>query len=716
MNLRSFLLCLTILLTNIVFAQNATYNTRSAFNSVQGSFFSETEDFEDIAGGSPITSLFDGTVTFDGLASNFIGGWIHNCGTQVDGGAIIPEPRFKGNGLAMNFSSPIFAIGADIYDDEGPDQLTLTITTVSGDEFTIADNCTGAGEAGFIGASSSDGIVKAEWNISNTNGNMEIDNITVFKSYTNACNDLELSLDLINNVSCNETNDGSFNFTVSGGSANNLYRFRKINGDGTYTVLSSPTFININNASNAATQISLSNLEEGKYDLYTYCSTDPSVYKAKIFSIEKQACENIGDGLVAYVPFTQNYLDASLYNQTVNFNGYGSLREDRNNIASNALLCGPGAQDGIHILNNEAFNFFNSNGLSITAEIYPQHQGGNYLSIISKWGTGGSEDDEFEFALRDGKLTLYYETGSGYNTLQTDTILSYNQWHNVAFSLDNGTGDLKLFVDGKVKASRIITTKIPSTNENIYVGSNRYFSDTYDFEGKIDEVRIYNRAITNDEVETIRLTNIVENCSNIELTIQESSTKDNLNFTIENGSADNYYRLRKSNGDGSYTVLSNPTFININNDLGITKLINVQNLQDGDYDLYAYCGSDPSYFKGRSFTLHADGSIELRLSFSHDEESEESNGILENKSDNISFSLFPNPASDLIQVSLNGIETEEEATLAIFAVNGQLIHQSNYSSPTINTTIKTNDWPIGVYFVRVSFINSPSINQRIVIY
>jgi len=75
-----------------------------------------------------------------------------------------------------------------------------------------------------------------------------------------------------------------------------------------------------------------------------------------------------------------------------------------------------------------------------------------------------------------------------------------NEWHHVAFTYDKSlpSNQAKLYVDGNLDAYATNTSTIDSTTNDIYIG-NRY-DLLRDFNGTIDEVRIYNRALTAEEI------------------------------------------------------------------------------------------------------------------------------------------------------------------------------------------------------------------------
>ncbi len=66
---------------------------------------------------------------------------------------------------------------------------------------------------------------------------------------------------------------------------------------------------------------------------------------------------------------------------------------------------------------------------------------------------------------------------------------------------------LRLFVNGTQVASRAATGAIQTTNSPLWIGGNSPYGEY--FQGLIDEVRVYNRALTQAEIQTDMNTSIV---------------------------------------------------------------------------------------------------------------------------------------------------------------------------------------------------------------
>ena len=84
-----------------------------------------------------------------------------------------------------------------------------------------------------------------------------------------------------------------------------------------------------------------------------------------------------------------------------------------------------------------------------------------------------------------------------WNTLGT-TKLNDDNWHNIIYTWDYSTGELKAYVDGNTTAEAT-TTVFASTSYTIAIGWNG-FNDVYNFEGLISNAQMYYRVLSSNEV------------------------------------------------------------------------------------------------------------------------------------------------------------------------------------------------------------------------
>ena len=104
----------------------------------------------------------------------------------------------------------------------------------------------------------------------------------------------------------------------------------------------------------------------------------------------------------------------------------------------------------------------------------------------------------------EGNIHGGFESKSGEVFEVQSSTKKYNEgkWHFVLLSYDGTL--LKLDIDGKEVSSKNIKKGIPDTtgDQPLRIGANSLDKDKF-FTGNIDEIRIYNKGLTGDEIQDI---------------------------------------------------------------------------------------------------------------------------------------------------------------------------------------------------------------------
>ena len=93
----------------------------------------------------------------------------------------------------------------------------------------------------------------------------------------------------------------------------------------------------------------------------------------------------------------------------------------------------------------------------------------------------------------------YVHVGTADVAAVGDSLLPLNAWSHLAATF-NGTA-LKLYVNGDLIRTTNISGNIATSADVLQIGGNTVFTDEY-FKGLIDDVRIYNRVLTQSEIFT----------------------------------------------------------------------------------------------------------------------------------------------------------------------------------------------------------------------
>ena len=123
--------------------------------------------------------------------------------------------------------------------------------------------------------------------------------------------------------------------------------------------------------------------------------------------------------------------------------------------------------------------------------------------MIAK-GTGGG-GEQFACDLYNGKYRFYVWNGGSPNTpaVAQSNVAPNDTWQHLAGVFDTAQGLMKLYVNGVQGASTSPTSTLISNSHEVSVGSRKSSANpAYDFNllGKVDEVSLFNRALTAIEI------------------------------------------------------------------------------------------------------------------------------------------------------------------------------------------------------------------------
>jgi len=184
---------------------------------------------------------------------------------------------------------------------------------------------------------------------------------------------------------------------------------------------------------------------------------------------------------------------------------------------ANYALSFDGIDDYVDCGNGSSLDI--TNAITISMWIYKTADN-NYMAPVSR--TDSTFTDPFKgwnFAFRQlsagGNLYFFYYDKNGNSNLYQTSIdaSSYvlNGWHHITTSFIFGSGVAgKVYIDGIMKTANWGvgngTVGINSLTHPILIGLNKGGSGgalQHQFAGSIDDVRIYNRALSADEIQAL---------------------------------------------------------------------------------------------------------------------------------------------------------------------------------------------------------------------
>jgi len=207
--------------------------------------------------------------------------------------------------------------------------------------------------------------------------------------------------------------------------------------------------------------------------------------------------------LVLYLPFTGNATDASGFNQTVT--NYGATLAPDHTGAANSAYSFNGSSNFMDVKSDSVLNFQQSIsvcywmkvGAFFTREQYPISHG----NWTNRW----------KISISNNHLRWTVKTAAGAKDLDSDTQLQLNTWYYVT-AVYSGS-DFELYLNGNLDAFSSLSGAILTTNIDISIGQDLPNDQNYNFQGVLDEIRVYNYALSMSEIQQLsgNVTDVSEN-------------------------------------------------------------------------------------------------------------------------------------------------------------------------------------------------------------
>jgi hypothetical protein len=221
-------------------------------------------------------------------------------------------------------------------------------------------------------------------------------------------------------------------------------------------------------------------------------------------------------------------------------------------------------------------NSFVSGLSEVTIMAWVKSDSGNSTNMMI-----AGEDIALKLLLENGNRPTFSISTNG-SSQQTAggcscTTINYDEWHHIAGTFSASTGEIKIYVDGVLEDTTSITgsilTSSADTSNVFQIGrfSNELTDGQY-YKGDIDEVRVFNTSLTEDQIQRMVYQEIEDNSGNIKGKI---ATKDIVDIssasTVPWANLLAYYPMTDIK---TSTVLDYSSY---NRDI---RLYNIQTIQD----------------------------------------------------------------------------------------------------------------------------------------
>jgi hypothetical protein len=229
---------------------------------------------------------------------------------------------------------------------------------------------------------------------------------------------------------------------------------------------------------------------------------DVRIYNRALSASEIQALYNLDTGLVAYYPFNGNANDESGNGNHGQASG-ATLTQDRFGNPDSAYYF-DGVDNYIEIPDNDTLDI--TNAITITAWIKPTDLTKLYQYVVVKRddsppdGPGGNV---YDLDIYPGKVrSIFHYQGGGSTTKEAtgNTSIIENIWQHIAVTWDGTI--ITVYYNGQPDGTGPFSGLIKTSGRRLEIGSYSGGAATF-FKGIIDEVRIYNRALSASEIQAL---------------------------------------------------------------------------------------------------------------------------------------------------------------------------------------------------------------------
>jgi PKD repeat protein len=209
-------------------------------------------------------------------------------------------------------------------------------------------------------------------------------------------------------------------------------------------------------------------------------------------TITRPPVTSVSQGLVAAYGF-EEISDVTVADASGKAN-HGTIKEAVSipNGHSGRALQFDGENDWVTVNNSASLDL--STGMTLEAWVYPTALTDGGKTVVMK---ENSETEVYSlYASEDVNQPISYVNDGNYRSVSDLNPLQLNQWTHIVTTYDGLYQ--RLYIGGKEVAKSKINGQIQQSTGALHIGGNSLWGEF--FKGYIDEVRIYNRALTVDEV------------------------------------------------------------------------------------------------------------------------------------------------------------------------------------------------------------------------
>jgi hypothetical protein len=436
------------------------------------------------------------------------------------------------------------------------------------------------------------------------------------------------------------------------------------------------------------------------------------------------------NGLVGWWPFNGNANDESSNGNDGTVIG-ATLTNDRFGNESKAY-----SFDGVDdFISAQCNNLpLNNSSRSFSAYInYQPLQGHSAWSSIISYGlvTGqfpGDPGTLNDVLIGESNFDEIYLNNHQYGTIAQSSVALNNAWHHIVVTYDSTSlNNINIYIDGTLYTQPYIfnynnITQLSTLLTDLTFGktSSNYGPNSYSLKGILDDIGIWNRALTQEEISNLYN---ATNCSN-NLTVSPATsqlqTGSNANFIATTSDPNPSYVWQSDLGQGFQTLNNYGNYSGVNtNSLSIS---NVQ-LPNHTQPIRVISTSGECIDTSNVATINIIDTCIVTINDTITTLISVTDTLVINTlitgltppNNSNTIKVYPNPANSHITIDFGNFESMNGYTLTITNSIGQTVYTTpiNEQSSYIDLSTWSGN---GIYFVQIiDTLNNTIVNRKIVL-
>lgn len=289
--------------------------------------------------------------------------------------------------------------------------------------------------------------------------------------------------------------DGKQDIVVANGNASNVSVWHNFNATG--AIVTNGFGVRKEFATGTRPEAYTADIDnDGKIDIVTV-----NRYGGSVSILRNQIIPS--NGLVAYYPFTGNAGDSSGFENHGGTPGVGvTLTNSMDNTPNTAYSFNGSSTSKITVASNPSLDASLMSGVSYSCWVKPVSSAITRRIINLQTGTTTTTAINIEIAFKDnGTLEITnFNLGSVAFQFNSNAYVSTSTWSHIVLTIDS-LKNVKLYINDSLDYSFTASVFVKPTLPTLTIGN--HLTNSWNYIGLIDEVRIYNRAITALEVDAL---------------------------------------------------------------------------------------------------------------------------------------------------------------------------------------------------------------------